>query len=92
MKIKSGFEIAEDTPGIYVARATGERAKEFPGGIQMGMSGAFLWDYMSQKDCDRAELILCLDSFYECETSTEQITADVDMFVSFLRANNLLEE
>lgn len=92
MKIKSGFEITEDTPGIYVARATGDRAKEFPGGIQMGLSGAFLWDYMSKHDADRAELIFRLDGFYESEPSTEQITADVDMFVSFLQANNLLEE
>ena len=91
MKIKNGFEISESQPGIYVARAVGERAEEFPQGIQMGLSGARLWDMMTNRDCTEVELIMALDSLYEAEVTNEQLKADVTMFVEFLRANNLLE-
>lgn len=92
MKIKDGFEITQDSGSIYIVRAVGPRAEEFPQAIQMGMSGAFLWDLMSKNDCSRAELIFRLENLFECETSTEQVAADVDVFLSFLRENNLLEQ
>ena len=92
MKLKDGFEVNEEQMGLFVARATGERAEEFPQPIQMGFSGAYLWDLLTKEDLSRADLIFRLDNLYECEQSTEQIESDVDMFVGFLREMKLLEE
>lgn len=92
MKIKHGFELSQEEAGIYVARAVGDLKKEFPDAVQMGLSGAFLWDQMTEKDMSRAELIFALDNFYECATDSNQIAADVDMFTGFLRENGFLEE
>ena len=92
MKIKSGFEVTQSEYGLYIARAVGERAEEFPNAIQMGLSGAYLWDQLSKGDPDRAALIYGLESLYEFSAGTDQVAADVDMFLGFLRENGLLEE
>ena len=92
MKLIDGFEVTQAPNGMYVAKAVGDRAKEFPQGIQMGLSGAFLWDQLLQEDCTRTELIFRLENFYECDVDTDQIAADVDLFTGFLRDNGLLVE
>lgn len=93
MKIIEGFEIRDGGSGIYIVEATGALAESgrFPNAFQMGLSGAFLWDQLSQRDCSRAELIFALESFYDSEVDTDRIGADVDMFVAFLEQQNLLE-
>lgn len=92
MRLKNGFELEETGAGIYVARAVGERAEEFPQAIQMGLSGAYLWDLLTQEDCSTAEMILRLSGLFDTDVPTERIAADVDTFVNFLRENHLLEE
>lgn len=92
MRIKDGFEVKQEEGGYYVARAVGERAKEYPQAIQMGLSGAYLWDLLTQGDCSKIELVLKLEALFDTEVSTDQITADVDVFLNFLRQQGLLEE
>lgn len=92
MKLKDGFEVTQEDNGLYVARAVGDRAAEYPQAIQMGLSGAFLWDLLSRGDCSRAELIMRLEGLFDTEVSTDQVAADVETFLTFLRQQNLLEE
>ncbi len=92
MKLKSGFEVRQEQDGYYVARAVGERAKEFPQAIQMGLSGAYLWDLLTHKDYSEIELVIRLENLFDTEVDTAQVYADVKMFTEFLRQQGLLEE
>lgn len=92
MRIKDGFEITQVSDSVFVASATGDRAKEFPDGVQMGLSGAFLWDLMTKQDCDRTQLIFSLENFFEYDIPAERLAEDVDVFVNFLKAGGYLVE
>ncbi len=92
MRLKDGFEVSQEADGYYVARAVGERAEEYPQAIHMGLSGAYLWDLLTRKDCTEMELVLRLEGLFDIPVETAQVMADVQMFVGFLRQQNLLEE
>lgn len=91
MKIKDGFEMTQVNKDYYIVKAVGPRAEEFPQAIQLGFSGAFLWDQLSKGDYTVTELVLMLDHLFEAETPVEQLTRDVETFINFLRQYNLLE-
>jgi hypothetical protein len=92
MKIKDGFEMTQVNKDYYVVKAVGPRAEEFPQAIQLGFSGAFLWDTLTKEDCSTTDLVFKLDRLFEAETPVEQLTRDVETFVGFLKEYHLLEE
>ena len=91
MKIRQGFEVSQDPSGMYIARAVGDLQQQFPQAIQMGLSGAYLWDLLTRRDCTRTELIYELENFFELDVDTDSIARDVDMFTGFLREQGILE-
>lgn len=91
MKLKDGFEVTQISKDYYTVRAVGQRAEEFPHTIQLGFSGAFLWDALTQEDCTEDELVDKLDHLFEAETPTSQLRQDVRTLVDFLKQYDLLE-
>ncbi len=91
MKLKDGFEMTQVNKDYYIVKAVGARREEFPQAIQLGFSGAFLWDQLSKGDYTVTELVLKLDHLFEAEVPVEQLTKDVETFVGFLKQHNLLE-
>lgn len=93
MRIIEGFKISEYGDGTYVAEAEGELQEKYPQKIQMGISGAFLWDYLTRgEDVTRKQLIDKLGNFFENGAEEEKITADVDLFLDFMRKLGILVE
>ena len=92
MKLKDGFELEQDESGIYIARAVDSRAEEYPYAFQMGLSGGYLWHLLSEGDCTELDLNRKLAALYDTDVDEDQIAADVETFLNFLRQQNLLEE
>lgn len=92
MKLRDGFKLEQNDDGIYIAEAVGERAKEYPHKIQMSPSAGYLWALLSDRDLTELELIRKLGGLFDTDVSDEQLISDVEVFLNFLREQNLLEE
>ena len=89
MKIKDGF-VLEEVGGSYIAVAVGERASTFSGLVRMNGTGAFLWNFMKDKDVSEEELLAAVLEAYEGVTS-EMVEKDISAFVAKLRDGGILE-
>ncbi len=95
MRIIDGFQVSRMDTGVFVAEPVTEEAiGVFPNKIQMGLSGAFLWDLLTEEgqQYTREQLVDKLGNMYENGTSMENLSRDVDVFLNFLRDNSLLIE
>ena len=89
MKIKDGF-VLEEVGGSYIAVAVGERASSFSGLVRMNGTGAFLWNFMKDKDVSEDELVTAVLEAYEGVTR-EMAEKDITTFVAKLRDGGILE-
>ena len=87
MKIKNGYVLRE-IAGAYVVVATGERAIEFNGMINLNETGSVLWERASET-FEEQDLIDALMEKYL--VSKEQASSDVDKFIGILKENDFLE-
>lgn len=87
MKIKNGYVLRE-IAGAYVVVATGERAIEFNGMINLNETGSVLWERASET-FEEQDLIDALMEKYL--VSKEQASSDVDKFIDILKENDFLE-
>jgi len=88
IKIKDGF-ILREVLGKAIVVATGKRAKEFNGMINLNSSSAFLWRLL-EKGTTEEELIKKL--LEEYDVSEEVAKADTKAFIEKLREAKLIKE
>ncbi len=88
MKIKDGF-ILRDLAGKTFVVAVGDRSKEFKGMISLNETGKFIWKLL-EIGATKDEVIEKLLNEYE-ETTREEVSKDVDAFISNLVKDNILE-
>lgn len=89
MRIKDGF-VVEKVGNRYLAVAVGTRADEFNALIKMNGTGAFLWNQLAAEDLTVDELLSRMLSEYDVDSARAE--ADMNAFVSGLRAAGLLDE
>ena len=56
MKIKDNF-VLQTIADEYIVVPVAEEAMRINGVIKLNATGAFLWELLSQKDCDEKELV-----------------------------------
>ena len=89
MRIKDGF-VVEKVGNRYLAVAVGTRADEFNALIKMNGTGAFLWNQLAAENLTVDELLSRMLSEYDVDSARAE--ADMNAFVSGLRAAGLLDE
>lgn len=88
MKIKEGF-VLKKVAGSYMIAPVGDRFVDYSAVITTNETGAYIWELLLTHRT-RDELCSALVSKYEGVTSDE-ISRDVDDFISGLDENNILE-
>lgn len=88
MKIKEGF-ILKEIAGSYVVVPVGDSLVDFSLMITTNETGAFLWKQLLN-DTSVSQLVDALKNEYE-GAADEELSADVEEFVSLLNENGILE-
>lgn len=88
MKIKDGF-VLNKVAGKYMIVPVGDNFVDFSSVITTNETGAYIWELLlSEKTKD--ELLRSVLSEFE-GASPEEVSADLDDFISALKENNILE-
>ena len=88
MKIKEGF-LLRCVGDNHIVVPVGSQSVDFRCIITLNETGAFLWEQL-QKSATNEELVAALLAEYD--VPAEVAAADVDTYLSALRAKNLLDE
>ena len=91
MRIRKGFHLEDKGNGTWIARAEESLAAEYPNAFYLGLTGAYLWEQLTQRDCSRVELVLALEQLFDTEVPEGALERDVDTLITFLQENNILE-
>lgn len=87
MKIQSGF-ILRNVADSYVVVPVGDNLVDFSAMITLNETGAFLWNILSEKDCDLQYLADALCREYDVDDKTAK--NDAEEFVNLLSEKKVL--
>ncbi len=87
MRIKLGYLLRE-VAGSHVVVPTGKAILDFTGVITLNETGAFLWKLLAVGTNDQYLLGALLEEY---DTTEERAKADIDSFLSKLKAADLIE-
>lgn len=90
MKLKDGLVLRE-TAGQHVIVPTGRRVQEVRHIVYLSSSGAYLWEFMKDREFDKTDLVERIMEHYDGVTG-EQAAADVEKFLHTLEENKILED
>ena len=90
MKLKDGL-ILREVAGQYVVVPTGKRVQEVTSIVYISSSGAYLWDYMTDHEFEKEDLVAKIMEHYSGVTE-EQAAADIEKFLKTLADNNILDD
>ena len=89
MKIKEGF-VVRKLGTQYVVVALSNEASQLNYLIKLNEIGAFMWEILTKKDTSKEELVK--EVLNEYEASEEQVTNDVNEFISILKEKKILKD
>ncbi|HIX14507.1 MAG TPA: PqqD family protein [Candidatus Hungatella pullicola] len=89
-KLKEGL-ILREVAGQYVIVPTGPAVREVTDIVYISSSGAYLWDYMKDREFEKEELIDQIMEKYSGVTR-EQAKADIDGFLKVLADHFILDD
>lgn len=90
MRLKDQLTLRE-VAGQYVIVPTGQRVREVTSIVYISSSAAYLWDYMTDHEFTREDLVDRIMEHYTGVTEA-QAAADVDKFLEVLTDNNILDD
>lgn len=89
MKIKEGF-VVRKLGTQYVVVALSNEASQLNYLIKLNEIGAFMWEILAKKDNSKEELVK--EVLNEYDASEEQVTNDVNEFISILKEKKILKD
>ena len=89
MKIKEGF-VVRKLGTQYVVVALSNEASQLNYLIKLNEIGAFMWEILTKKDTSKEELVK--EVLNEYDASEEQVTNDVNEFISILKEKKILKD
>lgn len=89
MKIKEGF-VVRKLGTQYVVVALSNEASQLNYLIKLNEIGAFMWEILAKADTSKEELVK--EVLNEYDASEEQVTNDVNEFISILKEKKILKD
>ena len=89
MKLKDGL-ILRQVAGRYVIVTVGRRTREVRSMVYISQSGAYLWDFMKDREFTVEDLTDRILSHYTGVTR-QTAQADIEKFIGVLKKNSILE-